>query len=95
MMDVNGKGSVAFDVTTSPSILSSSDPRIKLIYLPTWSSELDSGGFFFLHVLKPNDQEKTNLKISVISKGQGSKRWFAIDLEQKIRERLKKLKNTL
>lgn len=95
MMDVNGIGSVAFDVTTSPSIWSSSDPRIKLIYLPTWSSDLDSGGFFFLHVLKPNDQEKTNLKISVISKGQGSKRWFAIDLEQKIRERLKNLKNTL
>ena len=95
MMYVNGKSSVAFDVTTSPRIWSSSDQRIKLLYLPTWSSDLDSGGFFFLHALKPNDQEKTNLKISVISKGEGSKRWFAIDLEQKIRERLKNLKNTL
>ncbi|MDP6859405.1 MAG: hypothetical protein QF426_06250, partial [Verrucomicrobiales bacterium] len=91
-MLINGKDPIQFDVTTSPAIWSSSDKSIELIYLPTWSSSLDSGGFFFLHVLRPDDQEISNVKISVTSTGQGSKRWFAVDLEQKILDRLKKLR---
>ena len=91
-MLINGKDPIKFDVTTSPAIWSSSDKSIELIYLPTWSSSLDSGGFFFLHVLRPDDQEISNVKISVTSTGQGSKRWFAVDLEQKILDRLKKLR---
>ena len=92
MMYVNGKSSIAFDVTTSPRIWSSSDQRIKLLYLPTWSSDLDSGGFFFLHILNPDEQERNDIKISVASNGQESKRWFAVDLEQKIVDRLNHLK---
>ena len=94
-MLINGKDPIQFDVTTSPAIWSSSDEEIELIYLPTWSSSLDSGGFFFLHVLKPDDQEKTDVKISVSSIGEGSMRWFALDSEQKIMNRLKQLKEAL
>lgn len=94
-MLINGKDPIQFDVTTSPAIWSSSDEEIELIYLPTWSSSLDSGGFFFLHILKPDDQEKTDVKISVSSIGEGSMRWFALDSEQKIMNRLKQLKEAL
>ncbi|MEC7861584.1 MAG: hypothetical protein VYC70_03025, partial [Verrucomicrobiota bacterium] len=91
-MLINGKDPIQFDVTTSPAIWSSSDKSIELIYLPTWSSSLDSGGFFFVHILNPDDQEKTNIKISVSSLGEGSMRWFALDSEQKIMNRLKQLR---
>ncbi|NRB44255.1 MAG: hypothetical protein HRU47_05540 [Verrucomicrobiales bacterium] len=45
-----------------------------------------------MHILNPDDQEKTNIKISVSSLGEGSMRWFALDSKQKIMDRLKKLK---
>ena len=93
-MLINGKNPISFDVTSSPALWSSEDQRIELIYLPTWSSELDSGGFFFVHIINPDKQETNNIKISVASDGQGSKRWFAVDLEQKIVGRLKHLKKT-
>ena len=93
-MLINGKNPISFDVTSSPALWSSEDQRIELIYLPTWSSELDSGGFFFVHIINPDKQETNNIKISVASDGQGSKRWFAVDLEQKIVDRLKHLKKT-
>jgi len=92
MMSINGQDSIQFDVTTDPEIWSSSDKSIELIYLPTWSSSLDSAGFFFVHILNPDDQEKPNIKISVSSLGEGSRRWFALDSEQKIMNRLKQLK---
>ena len=95
MMLINGRNPIQFDVTADPAIWSSSDKSIELIYLPTWSSSLDSGGFFFVHILKPNAQEKTNVKISVSSLGEGSMRWFALDSEQKIMNRLKQLKEAL
>ncbi len=91
-MLINGKDPIQFDVTTSPAIWSSSDKSIELIYLPTWSSSLDSGGFFFVHIQNPDKQEKTNIKISVSSLGEGSMRWFALDSEQKIMNRLKQLR---
>ncbi|MDB4721432.1 neutral/alkaline non-lysosomal ceramidase N-terminal domain-containing protein [Verrucomicrobiales bacterium] len=92
MMSINGQDSIQFDVTTDPEIWSSSNKSIELIYLPTWSSSLDSAGFFFVHILNPDDQEKPNIKISVSSLGEGSMRWFALDSEQKIMNRLKQLK---
>lgn len=92
MMLINGRDPIQFDVTADPAIWSSSNKSIELIYLPTWSSSLDSGGFFFVHILKPNAQEKTNVKISVSSLGEGSMRWFALDSEQKIMNRLKQLR---
>ena len=91
-MLINGKDPIQFDVTTSPAIWSSSNKSIELIYLPSWSSSLDSAGFFFVHILNPDDQEKTNIKISVSSLGEGSMRWFALDSEQKIMNRLKQLR---
>ena len=89
---INGKDPIQFDVTTSPAVWSSLDKSIELIYLPTWSSSLDSGGFFFVHILNPDDHEISNVKISVSSFGEGSMRWFALDSEQKIMNRLKHLK---
>jgi len=91
-MLINGKDPIQFDVTTSPAVWSSLDKSIELIYLPTWSSSLDSGGFFFVHILNPDDHEISNVKISVSSFGEGSMRWFALDSEQKIMNRLKHLK---
>lgn len=91
-MLINGKDPIVFDVTTNPAIWLSSDKSIELIYLPTWSSSLDSAGFFFVNFLGPYELEGTNVKISVSSLGQGSKRWFAVDSEQNILKRLEALR---
>jgi hypothetical protein len=45
-----------------------------------------------VHILNPDDHEISNVKISVSSFGEGSMRWFALDSEQKIMNRLKHLK---
>jgi len=74
-----------FDVVREPSIWKSEDGNVELVYLPTWSSPEDSAGFFFLRM---SDSPKT---IGVRSLGEGSKRWFALDVKQDVPGRLNKL----
>ena len=81
---------IQFDVTLKPARWQSDDESAELIYLPTWNSNVDSGGFFFLTIL--NADKGKSLSISVRSLGENSKRWFAIDTNQRIVERLGKLK---
>ena len=67
----------------------SDDGRAELVYLPTWKSNTDSAGFFFLRVVDSR-QEQDGI-IRVRSLGNGSKRWFAIDSNQEIEDQLKQL----
>ncbi|MFL3665872.1 MAG: hypothetical protein ACJ06V_04740, partial [Verrucomicrobiota bacterium] len=55
----------------------------ELTYLPTWTSTVDSGGFFFV-VLTGRIPVNINgvVPFAVRSLGEGSKRWFALDTLQ-------------
>ena len=61
----------------------SEDGTVELTYLPTWTSTVDSGGFFFLELTRgiPEDS-KGGVPFAVRSLGEGSKRWFALDTQQ-------------
>ena len=80
MLEINGKPCLPFDVTREPQEWESTDGKFRLTYLPTWTSNVDSAGFFFLtarHRLLRSDNGPTTL--GVRSLGKGSRRWFALD----------------
>ena len=80
---------LTFDITRAAAHWKSADGKVEMLYLPTWTSGLDSAGYFFLITPKPT---KT---VTVTSLGTGSIRWFAIDLEQSLPTRLRQLTRAL
>ncbi|MEE3373136.1 MAG: neutral/alkaline non-lysosomal ceramidase N-terminal domain-containing protein [Planctomycetota bacterium] len=78
-LSLNGKATLKFDVTRKGAKWASSNGQMCLRYFPTWNSDLDSAGLFYLEVaptLLKNDQP---VDLQVTSLGEGSKRWFALD----------------
>lgn len=97
-LQINGRERLRFDVTRTPSRWSSTDESIELVYLPTWTSNVDSAGFFFVILSKPDELQLTGdrrISIAVESLGNGSRRWFAIDAKQEIPELQNKLMDAL
>ena len=90
---LNNEEKLRFDVTRQLTRWDSKDGTVELTYLPTWTSNVDSGGFFFV-ALKgriPVDRNGV-VPITVRSLGQGSKRWFALDTQQPDFDKLLKLR---
>jgi len=81
-LSVGGEEKIRFDVTQKLSYWVSNDESVELIYLPTWTSAVDSGGFFFVSLKQVPDNDNGAVEFAVRSLGQGSKRWFALDAEQ-------------
>jgi neutral ceramidase len=80
---LNGEEKLRFDVTRQLTQWVSEDGTVELTYLPTWTSTVDSGGFFFV-VLTGRIPVNINgvVPFAVRSLGEGSKRWFALDTQQ-------------
>ena len=70
---------VRFDVTRTFKEWTNDDRSVQLAYYPTWSSEVDSAGFFYLTVATTSLPAGQPLTVRVRSLGKGSQRWFAID----------------
>jgi len=79
VLSVNGKRSLQFDVTREVTTWRSTDGELRLDYLPTWTSNVDSGGFFYLEVSRSLLEQGKSLDLAVTSIGTGSKRWFSLD----------------
>ena len=94
-LHVNGRQKLAFDVVQKPSSWVASDKTVELLYLPSWTSNEDSGGFFFLSLPSSAVREDQTVTLSVRSLGKGSQRWFAIDAKQNIPQHLKQLQSAL
>ncbi len=94
-LEIDGRQVLAFDVTRKPARWVSDDGAVELVYLPTWTSVVDSGGFYFVALAKEKVEKGKRITFSVRSLGEGSKRWFAIDAEQEMEKRLKKLREAL
>ncbi len=95
-MQINGKVGFTFDITREVSHLKSDDGHFELFYLPTWTSNNDSAGFFLL-VVHPGFGKISGkpMKLSVKSIGQGSQRWFAVDRQTNSTSSLRKLIDSL
>ena len=94
-LTVNGQESLVFGVSSKPARWVSKDGEVELWYLPTWTSNEDSGGFFFIVLGESFVAQKEKINFSVRSLGEGSKRWFAIDSKQEIGEKLVKFNAAL
>jgi len=80
---------VTFDITREAAHWKSDDGKVEMLYLPTWTSGLDSSGYYFLITPKPAKN------VTITSMGTGSMRWFAIDKEQSLSKRLRQLTRAL
>ncbi|MDA1237132.1 MAG: neutral/alkaline non-lysosomal ceramidase N-terminal domain-containing protein [Acidobacteria bacterium] len=93
---LGGEEKLRFDVTREPARWASADDKVELVYLPTWTSPTDSGGFFFIALREGSrSPESGPIQFAVQSLGEGSKRWFAIDSNQDVASHLKKLSAAL
>ena len=88
---IGGSEALQFDVTRKANRWVSKDTKTELVYLPTWISPEDSGGFFFLTLTNVHPDANGAISIAVRSLGRDSMRWFAIDAKQEIRTKLNKL----
>ena len=80
---LNGDEKLRFDVTRQLAQWVSEDGKVELTYLPTWTSTVDSGGFFFVELAGGIPVgSKGVVPFAVRSLGEGSKRWFALDTQQ-------------
>ena len=92
---LNGREKLRFDVTRRPAQWRSRDGSVELLYLPTWTSALDSGGFFFLSLSGDQSTAEGPLSFTVRSLGEGSKRWFAVDARPDTEKLLPRLRKAL
>ena len=93
---LNNEEKLRFDVTRQLTRWISKDGAVELIYLPTWTSSVDSGGFFFVGLTGRIPVDRNGVvPIAVQSLGQGSKRWFALDTQQPSSDKLLKLSQAL
>ena len=70
---------VRFDVTRAAGKWTNTDDSVRLHYFPTWTSDVDSAGFFYLQVDRRWLAPDRPLNITLRSLGAGSQRWFALD----------------
>ena len=94
-LSIGGEEKLRFDVTRELSRWVSDDKTAELIYLPTWTSAVDSGGFFFVSLTRIPVNDDGAVEFAVRSLGQGSKRWFALDKKQPDKILLQKLGQAL
>ena len=94
-LDIGGEEKLRFDVTKEVTRWVSKDGAVELIYLPTWTSNVDTGGFFFVALTEIPVNDDGAVEFAVRSLGQGSKRWFALDTKQPAPALLQKLTQAL
>ena len=78
-LSVNGQTTLAFDITRQCQEWGSQDGQMRLRYFPTWTSDVDSAGLFYLEIAPTLLENQRSAQLEVTSIGAGSKRWFAID----------------
>ncbi|MBA61462.1 MAG: hypothetical protein CMJ76_03765 [Planctomycetaceae bacterium] len=76
---INGQPKLNIDVTLDTTSWESDDTQVKLDYLVTWNSDIDSAGLFYLTVPTALLDNNGQLEIEVRSLGSESLRWFSID----------------
>jgi neutral ceramidase len=79
-LKLNDRLSVNFDLARGPRHWSNDDGSLELLYVATWTSPVDTSGFFVLNIKGVGEDEGSQpLKLAVGSLGEGSNRWFAVD----------------
>ncbi len=78
-LTIAGHGSLTLDVTLEAASWESKDKRAQLHYFPTWQSNVDSGGLFYLVMPREAVKARQPVLLEATSLGSGSLRWFSVD----------------
>lgn len=84
-LSIEGRSPLHFDVSLSPRQWKSAEGDVELHFFPTWISDLDAAGLFYLVMPSRGMSDGMPLEIAVESMGEGSRRWFSLDLIQKVK----------
>ncbi|MEE2638993.1 MAG: neutral/alkaline non-lysosomal ceramidase N-terminal domain-containing protein [Planctomycetota bacterium] len=90
----SGGDQVRLDVVQHPCSWVSEKGQFELLYLPTWKSDQDSAGFFFVRFSDPPPNGKS-IEFRMLSAATGSMRWFGLDARQELKDDLAKLQELL
>ena len=85
-MTIGGQHSLQLDVTLAVNTWKSADQQFQLHYFPTWQSDVDSGGLFYLVMPRNVLPTGQSVLLEVASLGSGSRRWFSVDRMQDVKE---------
>ena len=94
-LSIQDEEKIQFDVTRKISRWVSKDETVEMLYLPTWASGVDSGGFFFVSLVRIPDNSGGVIEYTVRSLGSGSLRWFALDTKEPSLNQIEKLVQAL
>lgn len=75
---VGDSAPVPFDLAHGVRAWTNPTGDVSLMFEPTWKSDQDAAGFFFVSVSRARVRAGEPLRLRVRSLGQGSRRWFAL-----------------
>ena len=74
MLAVDGRDTLRFDLSRKFIRWQAKDGSMEVIHLPTWTTDLDSGGYFFFILPKGTVKKDRVIRFSVRSLGAGCAR---------------------
>jgi len=77
--DVAGKEAFTFDLTRTRGAWKSPDGKVRMVFLPLRQLPLDTVGLFYVTVAADMLTPGKPLRLGVVSKGKGSRRWFGLN----------------
>ena len=77
-LEVDGRQRLRFDITRDLTHWQSNEDGTSLLFYPTWTSDEDAAGFFYLTLPVESTNRGKSMRIGIRSLGKGSRRWFAL-----------------
>jgi len=77
--EVGGREALAFDLTGTRGTWKSADGKVRMVFLPLRQLPLDTVGMFYVTVAADLLTPGKPLRLGVVSKGKGSRRWFGLN----------------
>jgi len=77
--EVGGKEVLAFDLARTRRTWKSADGKVRMVFLPLRQLPLDTVGLFYVTVAPDLLTPGKPLRLGVVSKGKGSRRWFGLN----------------
>ena len=78
-LEVGGREALAFDLAQARTSFKSADGKVSMVFLPLRQLPLDTVGLFYVTVAAELLRPGEPLRLGVVSKGKGSRRWFGLN----------------
>jgi len=78
-LEAGGREVLSFDLTRTRGVWRSADGKVRMVFLPLRQLPLDTVGLFYITVAADLLTPGKPLRLGVVSKGRGSRRWFGLN----------------